>query len=330
MKNSIYILLFSLMCCTGLKAQVNLVPNPGFEDTLQCNHVVNDFQGFVDKWWGLNVQYFNGYCNGPGAVGMPYNEWGFQWQMDSGLAYAGLCSIYLDSFAYTKNLRDYIWVPLKDSLKAGKTYFVSFWVNLANNSMYACNDIGAKFTTQIPLLDHTLLSGPQIQNNPTLNPLTDTAFWTCVKGRFIASGGEKYIILGNFMSDSLSHIQYMHATPNLTYDWRESFYYIDNVFVGLDSNTVMGITENNTVSVSVRLFPNPNNGNMQVNYELGTHERTVLDLYDVCGKLLRSYALDPNRAELSISEGDLNQGLYFYKVHTSASLLASGKFAIVK
>jgi len=332
LKKIIYIFLFSLVCCPWMKAQVNLVPNPGFEDTLMCDHSTNQFQGYVDKWYGLNVQYFEYYCGGDsGAVGLPVNEWGIQWQRNGGAAYAGLAPIYLDSFAYTKNLRNYIYVPLTDTLQHGKQYFVSFYVSLSNYVIYACNDFGAKFTTTQPILDGTLMSSPQIKNDPVLNPLTDTLNWMEIKGRFIAAGGEKYLILGNFVSDSLSHIQYMHEAPNPTsYDWRESFYYIDDVFVGLDTLGTMGITPLQTVQATVKLYPNPNNGTMQISYELGTHQEAVFEIYDVCGKLLRTYAMDPDRDLLAISEAVLSQGIYFYKVRAAEAVLSSGKFVILK
>jgi hypothetical protein len=320
------------MCCSWMNAQVNLVPNPGFEDTLQCDHTANEFQGFVSNWYGLNVQYFNYWCGGDsGIVSLPRNLWGFQYQRNGGAAYAGLAPIYLDSFASTKNVRDYIYVPLTDTLTGGRPYFVSFYVSLANNVMYACNDLGAKFTKTQPYLDHTLMSGNQIANDPIANPLTDTSsHWMMVKGRFIASGGEKYIIIGNFVSDSLSHVQFVHTWPNLTYDWRESFYYIDDVYVGLDSLSIMGVPSYNASKASVTLYPNPNNGNMQIAYDLGTHQESVLELFDVCGKLERSYVLDPERKELQLSEESLTPGLYFYQVHTAGTLLASGKFAVVR
>ncbi|MFI5150622.1 MAG: T9SS type A sorting domain-containing protein [Bacteroidia bacterium] len=329
MKKLIYILITGLLCSSGLKAQLNLVPNPGFDDTLQCDHGFNEFQGYVAKWYGLNVQYFNGYCAGPGTIGQPYNEWGFQWSR-SGPAYAGLATIYLDSFAYTKNVRDYIYVPLTDTLRAGKWYFVSFYVNLSNNAMYACSDFGAKFTTQQPVLDHTLMNSPQVHNNPVLNPLTDTANWMMVKGRFIASGGEKFMILGNFVSDSLSHIKYMHATPNLSVDWRESFYYIDDIFVGQDSTLVMDAPNQAPVHAKINVYPNPNRGQMQFSYELGTREQSVLEIYDISGRLITSLALDPDRTLLSIQEGLMQPGMYFYQVRTHDALLASGKFTVLR
>jgi hypothetical protein len=328
LKNSLYIAILTLLLGSQGQAQTNLVPNPGFEDTLRCATQINQFQGYVKNWMGVNNDYFNDSCDVPN-LGVPANLWGYQYT-HSGLAMAGTTTIYLDSFASTYNAREYIYAQLTDTLTGGKKYFVSFYVDGANNTVYTCNDFGASFTVNPLSLNHLVQHiVPQIQNDPINNPLTDTAGWTQVKGWFIASGGEKYITLGNFTPDSLCHIRYQRQAPNNTYDWRFAYYYIDDISVTLDT-TAAGIVTLSAPKADVRVYPTPNDGNMTVDYVLQNTHEARFELYDLCGKLIDSRMLDPNKPNLSVSENDLSKGVYIYHVIADKANLTSGKIVIVK
>lgn len=102
--------------------------------------------------------------------------------------------------------RGYPRNTLKQQLSPGETYCVKFYYNITDKSSYGINSLGAYFgdnstdtITQcsIPI---TFLS-PQI-SNPSNTMLTDTANWQSISGIFTATGNEKYLILGNFSSDS--------------------------------------------------------------------------------------------------------------------------------
>ncbi|MBX3165657.1 MAG: T9SS type A sorting domain-containing protein [Bacteroidetes bacterium] len=94
---------------------------------------------------------------------------------------------------------------MKSNLQAGKAYCVKFYVNLYNASPCAIDGIGVYFGggeidtihyCNIPL---TYLT-PQIQN-PQGNIITDTLNWVAITGTFMANGTEKYLMLGNFLSN---------------------------------------------------------------------------------------------------------------------------------
>jgi len=93
---------------------------------------------------------------------------------------------------------------LKSLLQANKVYCVKFYVNNANNSQPAIDSYGAFLADAsldtvscygVPL---TFLT-PQVQN-PINNFILDTLNWTPISGTFVATGNEKYLVLGNFKS----------------------------------------------------------------------------------------------------------------------------------
>jgi OOP family OmpA-OmpF porin len=259
LKKLIYISFLSLLLSTWGIAQVNLVPNPGFEDTLGCVSAINQFQGYVAKWMGMTPSYFNDSCPSV-QTGIPDNIWGYQYP-HSGRAYAGVHTFSMATFVSDMNKRDYIYVPLTDSLQGGKLYTVSFFVNLANNCEYACKNIGAWFSPVAPNLNGNLLRvTPQVDN--FYPPLTDTLGWTQLYFTLLAKGGERFMTIGNFHSDSLSSSTYLHPAVNNTYDWRNSFYYIDDVSVTLDTLDHVGIRNIPEPAATLTVFPNPNSGQM--------------------------------------------------------------------
>lgn len=99
--------------------------------------------------------------------------------------------------------RGYPRNKLKQTLQSGHTYCVKFHINLSNQSSYGCDGIGAFFgdsnldTIKLSDVPISYLT-PQVQYSGIL---TDTMNWMQVIGTFVATGNEKYMILGNFKSD---------------------------------------------------------------------------------------------------------------------------------
>jgi len=182
----------------------NYVSNGSFEELYNCNP-----QNIISKakfWNGIDsinggwplliaVCYSNVPVNGGGfqfpRTGNNYIRSGF-------LCIPPTCSPTIN--------RLYLRNRLKQNLQPGKIYCVKFHVNLTNPSTYGIDQFSAYFgdntldtitKTTIPL---TYLN-PQI-NNQINNLITDTLIWTAITGTFIATGNEKYMVIGNFKSDS--------------------------------------------------------------------------------------------------------------------------------
>lgn len=80
-----------------------------------------------------------------------------------------------------------------------------------------------------------------------------------------------------------------------------------------------------------KLYPNPNDGTMNLIYSLEENSKGELILYDVTGKLVAKYFLQIGKNnQLFIQENELNNGVYFYKVIIDNELKLSDKIVIIK
>ena len=246
LKKSIkYLLLVLLIAEVKIfTAQINLVPNPSFEDIVTCPKGYTQLN--VSKFWSnptkATPDYFNSCATTISSVGVPTNGDGFQ-AARTGNAYAGLIAFH--NLWPQDSWREYIQIRLDSNLIQGEQYCLTFYLSLAEQFNYAVNNIGAYFSV-LPIgsvniwhLQYT----PQIINT-SANPLIDTTVWMKVSGSFIASGGERYITIGNFNGNKNSDTVFVHKTA-ITY--KASYYYIDDVSVihlNAGAGEVKGICNN--------------------------------------------------------------------------------------
>ncbi len=83
-------------------------------------------------------------------------------------------------------------------------------------------------------------------------------------------------------------------------------------------------------STAYSLYPNPNNGQMRLKYELGDGQSGELIILDLAGRQLSRYALASETQVLKLNEQELSNGLYLYKVMINDTEMQSGKFVIQK
>ena len=211
------LLLFFSCCCSFCMAQ-NLVPNGSFEEYSHCPIDAEDFS--VIEWTSPTTttpDYFNT-CGGVN-VGVPNNAFGTQ-NARTGSGYAGI-------IAYLSDYREYIQVPLSQTLLAGQKYYVSFYISSADLNEYVIKEFGAYFSSaEIHTGTYNMLSFiPQIQHYGNL--LSDTIGWTNIKGSFVAEGSERYLIIGNFNNDQNTTVVQVRNDIHIT----AVYYYIDDVSV---------------------------------------------------------------------------------------------------
>ena len=238
-----------LLLAANLSAQTdtssaNLVFNPSFEDYTDCPRKI-DAKGVltvVEAWYqptAGSADYFNRCATRECAV--PRNKLGCQ-QPRTGDAY---CGIYCSKNEY----REYLQTQLREPLRAGCRYRVSFHLSLSENSTVAVSSVGALFTAERitdsgkSILMHKVRSSmgslvsqtlatyytPQVVSDRILS---DTAGWMQVSGEFTAAGGEEFLTIGNFYPSERSGVAH--------YDWLTQlltggYYYIDDVRVTLIS-----------------------------------------------------------------------------------------------
>ena len=85
-----------------------------------------------------------------------------------------------------------------------------------------------------------------------------------------------------------------------------------------------------TGNISLQVIPNPNNGNMQVTYEVPANTSGTFEVYNLIGSKLFSYPLTGGKNTFSISRTDLNAGIYFYRAIAGNKLIATDKIVVIK
>lgn len=231
-------------------AQLNYVLNPDFEQYTFCPNDAD--QIYAAKYWHSidTLETHNGlgkpeYCHVCATnilhnTAVPDNVWFYQ-EAHSGSGVAQVL-IFDDETTPSSPLsdykRDYLQGRLYKGLTAGKSYCVSFYVNLEEASAYAVKEIGAYLdngtidTTRNCSLPQTKYT-PQVIN--TSGYLTDTAGWKKIEGSFIATGKEQFITIGNFKDKSGTSyvsIPYNAYNGGGEYTW----YLVDDVSV-IESST---------------------------------------------------------------------------------------------
>ena len=122
----------------------NLVPNPSFEDTLNCPSGLDQLS-FCSQWWSFrnSPDYFNS-CTNSVLVDVPENWFGYQ-NANSGFSIAGFKTFF------TPEYREYLGAQLTSPLVVGETYYLSFFINMAFGggapANCATNNIGVLFST---------------------------------------------------------------------------------------------------------------------------------------------------------------------------------------
>lgn len=205
-----HILFIAFLCIYLLTHAQNLVLNPGFEN---INTTCSGFggAGFTNlvSWDNPDPtdtcstpDWFSTCLNSFFPTSAPTSWLGYQ-NPRTGDAYAGI--ILYD--ATTNAYREYLEGTLASPLVAGQTYCVSFYVSLADTVPYAVNKIGVYFSNtfvQFPV-SHCINTvplpfTPQLQYNGAA--LTDTANWVRIEWQYVATGGEQYFVIGNFLNNA--------------------------------------------------------------------------------------------------------------------------------
>lgn len=236
----ISLLLLSPLCGAMGQVSSNLVFNPSFEDYVDCPKKIESkgVLTVVEGWYqptAGSADYYNRCATR--ECGVPQNKLGYQMPHSGN----GYCGIYCSKNEY----REYLQTELREPLKAGVRYRVSFHVCLSENSTVAVSTIGALFTSDrisdtaksilmrksqrsLGSLVNQVISTPYSPQVVSNHILTDTAEWMEIGGEFIAEGGELFLTIGNFFDVAHSGIA--------EYDWLSqiltgSYYYIDDVSV---------------------------------------------------------------------------------------------------
>ena len=312
-------ILFLVLIQTHSFAQVNLVPNPSFENITSCPYGSGGislappwFQPATFQGNTTNSSSSDLYdtCVNQFSMGVPLNIFGYQ-QPRTGHSYAGVF-MHSDTFNY----REYIEVPLLDTLIANRKYCVQFYVSLADSSEQAISNVGAYFSND-SILDpvffcQTLNYVPQIEN-PVSNVISDTANWVLISGNFIANGGERFMTIGNFHLPVNTNVVNVTGGSVNMYP-NAAYYYIDDVSV-VDC-TGVGVDE--LPEATINIIPNP--ATNQFTIENSQLRMNSIHIYNVLGEeVLRLERIANSQKEIDVSTW--KAGVYFLEVETEKGVV---------
>ena len=206
------ILLFAcLLCITSFaqKKEKNLVPNPSFEKSK--NKKATDIK-YAVPWIGVGtVDYF---------MKADKKDTSRNKGAHDGKCYAGL--------RFQPNYKEYIYVKLIEPLEKGKTYNFTMYVKLVRSSTVTIKQLGAFFSAKQFEVGMTF-NQERIIDSTYSKGISASAGWIPIQGEYIAHGGEKFIIVGNFktkMKDDFVRINKWNI-----FERREAYYYVDDISV---------------------------------------------------------------------------------------------------
>ena len=290
----------------------NLVPNPSFEDTVYCPNTVMQVAA-CEHWRTLREtpEYFNS-CSGLSQVGVPANSYGYQ-PARTGNGYMGGFSF----FNIQNGLREIFGCHLIDPLVIGQKYYVSFYVNMADNINFrtAINKIGVLFATDSTNYNYPNLL-PNFAHVYTDSIISDTLNWTFVSGSFIADSAYNFVGIGCFFS--FANIDTLNLLGNASH----SYYFYDDICVSADSLTCFVTTDVNEINNEDVILVYPNPFNEVLNISCKENELCEIFLYDITSRKLL-YQEFKNAIELSTAA--LANGIYFYEVKNKSGTTKTGK-----
>lgn len=238
--------LFVVLLSAFASQAQNLVINPSFETLSSCPMGPSELSK-ATPWRDAHENLVGDTCStadlfntcspfGALGVGVPGNILGNQ-TARTGNGYAGI--IVYEAFTITgcqplfgSGWREYLQGTLSAPLVAGQTYCVTFYVSLADGVKFASNNIGVYFSntlvnvscasvsgaSNLPFTPQLVYSGPDLIN---------TNGWQRLQWDYTATGGEQYLVIGNYNDDAGT--SYICSNENAFNPY--AYYYVDDVSV---------------------------------------------------------------------------------------------------
>lgn len=215
-------LFFIFLIYTHAGSCQNLIQNGGFEDYFACPDVQPSFPiNFINHWYSPNKNtpdYFNT-CSDP-LIQVPSNYFGFQ-HAQEGNGYSGG-----QVFGLGDPNREYITNRLETALLKDTLYCLKFYISLSGKNTYktAIDRMQIYFSADSVWYDtfFTLPVTPQLETEPGVF-LQDTVNWMEISLPYVASGGERYMTIGNFRENIDTD-----TIKLTTVGGNKAYYYFDN------------------------------------------------------------------------------------------------------
>ena len=199
----------SLIAAVTVSAQKkgkNLVPNPGFEKHKnKSNEITN-----AVPW--RNVGTVDYYMKPDKKDTSKYRG------AHTGTCYSGL--------RFQSEYKEFMYVALTETLQKGKTYKFKMYVRLLGESTVTVKQLGVYFSDEVfkkemsfdkeSIIDSTFKKGLKGDYN-----------WIPIHGDYVARGGEKYIIIGNFNPKVKE--DFVRKNKWDIFEFKEAYYFLDDI-----------------------------------------------------------------------------------------------------
>jgi hypothetical protein len=290
----------------------NLVPNPSFELNLGCPTGSSQIS-LATPWQGVttnSTDYYN-VCGSGGAT-VPVSGPNYQ-PARTGSAYGGVWVIN----AFGGDYREYLQVQLDSPLETDSCYLVDFYCNPNGYTKWAIGNIGACLTTAAINDVGPGTWGLVLQHSPQIAStgiISDTAAWTRVSGYYTALGGEQFITIGSFVTDSLTD------TLNIGGSYPGSYYFIEDVRVqkllACDTTTAVHAID---ISKNVSIYPNPVQSEVFISAK-NINLLTIV-IVDILGRPLNNNGSFVKNDSFRFDAEGLPMGIYFIKISDNNSVI---------
>ena len=231
----IFFILSVLLSFTVLSQ--NLILNGDFEDIIECPKGVHPSSKVLKNVTNPNEGSFDFIhtCNPTDYFGVSFG--GKSPQSRDG--YTGIC-VFISSSYSTRS--EYLQLQIKDSLIIGKIYHFEMYLNLSTKSHIAINKLGVFFSNTLvqQKTDNTCRFKPDIISYDYYENRED---WGKFSGDYIAKGGERYLIIGNFYLRKYINTKVIDVGKPINDN--DVYYFIDNVSLTENKNLANGIVLNN-------------------------------------------------------------------------------------
>ena len=278
-----------MFCAFTIKAQVNFVPNPSFEDTTGVINQALMHMNHVSNWYdptGATPDYYND------DFGTTSNPPFYYFVGRTGKSFAGF---YTNAPTFDPNFREYLQVRLNQPLVAGKSYAVGYYYYYAGNSI--TNSLGFRFSYDTLSYPSWLSPPPTTYyNHLGTNSLSymdtnltfvtaisaggDTNAWYSLQTTYTAIGGEEYLTIGNLYGADSTALIYV-TTPSIPISQTVCYYLIDDVYV-LD---IEQLQDTDLVYIDTFNMGNPlDTTATYIPLPINTKAKTLLQVSDVLGR----------------------------------------------
>ncbi len=195
------------VCSSAQKRGKNLVPNPSFEDHKNKSNVIKN----AIPWQGSGtVDYY---------LRPDKTDTSRFKGAHTGTCYAGL--------RFQIKYKEYIYVKLIEPLQKEKTYYFKMFVRLGLSTV-TLKQLGVYFSKDEFTKDMTF-DEKGILDSTFNKGISSTHGWIPINGEYIAQGGEKFIIIGNFNTKTKDDFVMLNKWD--VFELKEAYYYLDDISV---------------------------------------------------------------------------------------------------